>query len=193
MKLVFATNNKHKLDEINHMLKNTGIELFSLKDIGCEEDIPETADTLEGNALQKASYIFDKFHMNCFADDTGLEVDSLNGRPGVYSARYAGEGCTFEDNINKLLSEMNSAKDRKASFKTVIALIIEGKVHYFNGEVKGNITTEKHGLNGFGYDPVFMPEGYNITFAEMDSSTKNSLSHRFHATNNLIKFLKENL
>lgn len=189
MRLVFATNNGHKLEEIRHILQNKNVEILSLQDIDCHDEIPETADTLEGNALQKAQYVFDKFQMNCFADDTGLEVDALHGAPGVYSARYAGEGCSFDDNINKLLSEMKDSDNRKACFKTVIALILDGEKYFFSGEVAGEILTERKGSQGFGYDPVFMPQGYNLSFAEMDANTKNGLSHRYHATHNLIQFL----
>ncbi|MEI6124786.1 MAG: non-canonical purine NTP diphosphatase [Bacteroidota bacterium] len=189
MELVFATNNLHKLSEIRHILQNTNLEILSLKDIGCFDDIPETEPTLEGNALQKAHYIFDKFGLNCFADDTGLEVDALKGAPGVYSARYAGECCNFDDNINKLLLEMNSVANRDACFKTVIAMIIDGKEYLFHGKVSGNILRKRKGTNGFGYDSVFMPVGYQNTFAEMDATTKNGLSHRYKATEELLKFL----
>jgi XTP/dITP diphosphohydrolase len=191
MILVFATNNLHKLSEIKHMLQNTQIEILSLKDIGCFEEIPETSETLQGNALQKAQYIYDQYGMNCFADDTGLEVEALYGKPGVYSARYAGEACSFDDNINKLLTNLNGIENRRACFKTVIALIIDGEKYLFSGEVSGNILTERKGNNGFGYDPVFKPEGYDRSFAEMDTNTKNSLSHRFHATLKLHQFLSE--
>jgi XTP/dITP diphosphohydrolase len=189
MRLVFASNNRHKLEEIKQMLQNTDIEILGLQDIGCSDEIPETSDTLVGNAMQKAQYVFDRFQLNCFADDTGLEVEALNGRPGVYSARYAGEACSFDDNINKLLHEMVGITNRKACFKTVIALILDGEKYLFSGEVAGEILTERKGINGFGYDPVFMPEDYDITFAEMDAITKNGLSHRFHATSKLIQFL----
>ena len=189
MKLVFATNNEHKLSEIRDILNNSTIELMCLKDIACADEIPETSDTLEGNALQKARYIFDKFQLNCFADDTGLEVEALNGEPGVYSARYAGEACSFEDNMNKLLLAMDGKTNRKACFKTVIALILDGEEHLFFGKVDGTILLDKRGSKGFGYDPVFMPEGYDISFAEMDAATKNSLSHRFRATNELVQYL----
>jgi XTP/dITP diphosphohydrolase len=191
MRLVFATNNKHKLEEIKQMLQNTDIEILGLQDIGCNDEIPETSDTLDGNAMQKAQYVFDRFQLNCFADDTGLEVEALNGEPGVYSARYAGETCSFEDNINKLLLELNSMTNRKACFKTVIALILDGEKYLFSGEVYGEILRERKGTNGFGYDPVFMPQGYQLSFAEMDATTKNGLSHRFHATRKLIQFLLE--
>jgi XTP/dITP diphosphohydrolase len=192
MRLVFATNNGHKLGEIRQMLQNTNITILSLKDIGCFDEIPETSDTLEGNALQKAKYVFDKFNLDCFADDTGLEVDALKGAPGVYSARYAGEACSFEDNIDKLLLEMKEAENRRACFKTVISLIIGGKEYVFSGEVGGVILTERRGTNGFGYDPVFMSEGYDKSFAEMDAGTKNGLSHRYHAIRKLIEFLIQN-
>jgi XTP/dITP diphosphohydrolase len=189
MRLVFATNNAHKLGEIRHILQNTNIEILSLQEIGCNDEIPETSNSLEGNALQKAQFIYDKFKLNCFADDTGLEVEALNGEPGVYSARYAGAACSFEDNINKLLLEMIDVKNRKAGFKTVIALILDGEKYLFSGEVAGEILRERKGTNGFGYDPIFMPQGYHVSFAEMDETTKNGLSHRFHATNKLIQFL----
>lgn len=189
MRLVFATNNRHKLEEIRHMLQHSHIEILSLQDIGCTDEIPETSHTLEGNAVQKAEYIFDKYKLNCFADDTGLEVEVLNGEPGVYSARYAGEACSFEDNIDKLLLNMQQAKNRKACFKTVIALILDGVQYLFQGEVAGEILRERNGTNGFGYDPVFKPLGYEQSFAEMDAATKNGLSHRYHATHKLKEFL----
>ncbi len=189
MRLVFATNNRHKLEEIRHMLQPTHIEILSLQDIGCSDEIPETSHTLEGNAVQKAEYIFDKYKLNCFADDTGLEVEALNGDPGVYSARYAGEACSFEDNIDKLLLNMQHVKNRKACFKTVIALILDGVQYLFLGEVAGEILWERKGTNGFGYDPVFKPLGYEQSFAEMDAATKNGLSHRYHATHKLKEFL----
>jgi XTP/dITP diphosphohydrolase len=191
MRLVFATNNSHKLGEIRHILSHTDISISGLNEIGCFDDIPETSDTLEGNALQKAQYVFDKFGLNCFADDTGLEVEALNGAPGVFSARYAGEVCSFEDNINKLLTEMNGCTNRKACFKTVIALILDGEKYFFTGEVAGEILCERKGTHGFGYDPVFMPAGHRLSFAEMDAETKNGLSHRFHATRKLFQFLLE--
>ena len=191
MKLVFATNNRHKLDEIRAILGDK-IELLSLNDINCHDDIPETADTLQGNALIKAKYIYDKFGMNCFADDTGLEVDSLNGEPGVYSARYAGEDCNPESNMKKLLNNLAGKNDRSAQFRTVIALIIEGEEKLFEGCVKGCISCEKMGDAGFGYDPIFIPEGYSESFAQMSSDMKNSISHRYRATEKLCKYLKEN-
>ena len=191
MKLVFATNNKHKLDEIRAILGDK-IELLSLNDINCHDDIPETADTLQGNALIKARYIYDKFGVNCFADDTGLEVDSLGGEPGVYSARYAGEECDPKANMNKLLDNLTEKTDRNAQFRTVIALIIEGEEKLFEGNVKGIISNEKMGDAGFGYDPIFIPEGFSESFAQMSSEMKNSISHRFRATEKLCKYLKEN-
>ncbi len=191
MKLVFATNNRHKLNEIRAILGDK-IELLSLNDINCNDDIPETADTLQGNALIKAKYIYDKFGMNCFADDTGLEVDSLNGEPGVYSARYAGEECDSESNMNKLLDNLTGKKDRNAQFRTVIALIINGEEKLFEGCVKGVISNEKMGNAGFGYDPIFIPEGFSESFAQMGSEIKNSISHRYRATEKLCKYLKEN-
>lgn len=191
MKLVFATNNKHKLEEIRHILKDSRVEIGSLKDTGFTGDIPETAETLEGNALQKAHYIFDKFQINCFADDTGLEVDCLKGAPGVYSARYAGEGCSFDDNVTKLLKEMEGCENRNACFKTVIALIITGTEHLFYGKVCGKILHERRGTLGFGYDPVFQPDGFDKTFAEMSPEEKNSISHRFKAIEGLKAFLQK--
>ena len=166
MKLVFATNNRHKLEEVRAILGNK-IEILSLNDIDCHDDIPETADTLEGNALIKARYIYEKFGVDCFADDTGLEVEALGGEPGVYSARYAGEDCNPEANMHKLLHNLTGKKNRNAQFRTVIALIIDGKEMLFNGIVKGTITEEKRGTSGFGYDPVFIPEGFSESFAQM--------------------------
>ena len=191
MKLVFATNNKHKLEEIRAILGDK-IELLSLNDINCHDDIPETADTLQGNALIKARYIYDKFGVNCFADDTGLEVDSLGGEPGVYSARYAGEECDPKANMNKLLDNLTEKTDRNAQFRTVIALIIDGEEKLFEGNVKGIISNEKMGDAGFGYDPIFIPEGFFESFAQMSSEMKNSISHRYRATEKLCKYLKEN-
>ena len=187
-KFVFATNNIHKLKEVAAIVGHQ-IELLSLKDIGCHDDIPETADTLEGNALQKARYVYERYHTNCFADDTGLEVDALGGAPGVYSARYAGEGHNSEENIRKLLHELEGKDNRKARFRTVFALIINGKEHLFEGIVKGEIIARKRGMSGFGYDPVFVPEGFTQTFAEMGDEQKNSISHRALAVGKLCKFL----
>ncbi len=190
MKLVLASNNKHKLEEMRAILAND-IEILSLADINCHDEIPEEQDTIEGNALQKARYIYDKFGMNCFADDTGLEVECLGGEPGVYSARYAGEHPTFADNIAKLLANMEGKDNRKARFRTAIALIIDGKEHIFEGEVNGQIIKEYRGHNGFGYDPVFLPDGYNETFAELSAEIKNKISHRGNAAKKLADFLNK--
>lgn len=188
MKLVFATNNRHKLDEIRDILGDK-VEILSLKDIGCFDDIPETADTLEGNALIKARYIYEKFGVDCFADDTGLEVEALGGEPGVYSARYAGEECDSEANMQKLLQNLTGKNNRNAQFRTVIALIINGEENIFNGIVKGRISETKLGNSGFGYDPIFIPEGFSESFAQMTGSMKNSISHRYRATEELNNYL----
>jgi XTP/dITP diphosphohydrolase len=188
-KLVFATNNAHKLEEIRAILGDK-VEVLSLKDIQCDVDIPETADTLEGNAVLKAEYIYRHYGLDCFADDTGLEVEVLNGAPGVYSARYAGgEGHDSEANMRKLLAEMEGKTNRKAQFRTAICLIEGGAEHLFEGVVKGEIIEEKRGASGFGYDPVFMPEGYTETFAEMGSEEKNRISHRARAVQALCAYL----
>ena len=187
-KFVFATNNAHKLEEVTAILGDK-IELLSMKDIHCSADIPETADTLEGNALLKARYIFENYHLDCFADDTGLEVEALNGAPGVYSARYAGDGHNAEANMLKLLHAMEGIENRKAQFRTAFALIIDGKEHLFEGVIKGEIIKTRRGNSGFGYDPIFVPEGYTQTFAEMGNELKNKISHRAIATNKLCKFL----
>lgn len=187
-KFVFATNNAHKLEEVTAILGDR-IELLSLKDINCHADIPETADTLDGNALLKAQYIFENYQMDCFADDTGLEVDALNGEPGVYSARYAGNGHNAEANMLKLLQSLEGVENRKAQFRSVFALIIDGKEHIFEGIIRGEIIKNRRGSSGFGYDPVFVPEGYTQTFAEMGNELKNKISHRAIATNKLCKFL----
>ena len=187
-KFVFATNNAHKLEEVTAILGNR-IELLSLKDIHCHTDIPETAETLEGNALLKAQYIYENYQMDCFADDTGLEVEALNGEPGVYSARYAGDGHNAEANMLKLLHAMEGIENRKAQFRTAFALIIDGKEHLFEGVIKGEIIKTRRGNSGFGYDPIFVPEGYTQTFAEMGNELKNKISHRAIATNKLCKFL----
>ncbi len=189
-KFVFATNNAHKLEEVTAILGDK-IELLSMKDIHCHADIPETADTLEGNALLKARYIFENYNMDCFADDTGLEVEALNGAPGVYSARYAGNAHNSEANMRKLLQDMEGIENRKAQFRTVFALIINGKEHLFEGIVKGEITKHRCGSSGFGYDPVFIPEGYTQTYAEMGNTLKNKISHRALATNKLCNFLSK--
>ena len=188
--LVFATNNAHKLEEVRAILGND-FQIASLKEIGCHDDIPETADTLEGNAMQKAQYIKDKFGMDCFADDTGLEVEALNNAPGVFSARYAGPGHDSEANMKKLLHEMEGKENRKARFRTVIALLLDGKEYTFEGIVKGNIIEEKRGDSGFGYDPIFVPEGYDLTFAELGNDIQNKISHRAEAVKKLSAFLKK--
>ena len=189
-KFVFATNNAHKLEEVTAILGNK-IELLSMKDINCHADIPETADTLEGNALLKARYIFENYQLDCFADDTGLEVEALNGAPGVYSARYAGgEGHDAQANMLKLLHELDGKENRKAQFRTAISLILDGKEYLFEGVIKGEIIKEKRGDSGFGYDPVFMPEGYDRTFAELGNDIKNQISHRALAVQKLCEFLQ---
>lgn len=189
-KLVFATNNAHKLEEIASILGDK-IELLSLKDIHCQADIPETANTLEGNAIQKAEYIHQHYGMDCFADDTGLEVEALNGAPGIYSARYAGEGHDSEANMKKLLENMQDKENRKAQFRTAICLIMDGEKHLFEGIVKGEIIKEKKGGAGFGYDPIFVPEGYDLTFAELGNDIKNTISHRAKAVEKLCSFLNK--
>ena len=205
MKIVFATNNAHKLDEIRSILGET-IEVLSLRDIGCDVDIPETGNTLEENALQKAQYIYDHYHMDCFADDTGLEVDALGGAPGIYSARYASMGSNeaishdSEANMARLLRELGENNNRKARFRTVIALIQKRdvcpcgctsikEIHRFEGIVEGEITRQKSGAEGFGYDPIFQPDGYDKTFAELGMDIKNHISHRARATQKLADFL----
>ncbi len=188
MKIVFATNNSNKILEIQSMLPKN-IEIISLESICCHEDIPETSDTIEGNAIQKANYILDKYGYDCFADDTGLEVEILNNEPGVFSARYAGKQRNADDNMNKLLSNLENKSSRKAQFKTVICLNLRGKQHLFTGIAKGEITLEKTGKGGFGYDPIFRPEGFDKTFAEISLEIKNQISHRGKATAELINFL----
>ena len=189
-KLVVATNNAHKLEEISQIL-GENIELLSLKDIQCTAEIPETADTLEGNALQKAEYIYKHFGLDCFADDTGLEVEALDGAPGVFSARYAGNGNDSEANMQKLLLNLQGKTNRKAQFRTAICLIMEGKTYLFEGICKGQIIKEKRGETGFGYDPIFVPEGYEETCSELGSDIKNKISHRAKAVDLLCKFLKQ--
>ena len=189
MKLVFATNNKHKLEEMRAILGGK-VELLSLSDIDCHDEIPETADTLEGNALIKARYIFDKYGLSCFADDTGLEVDALDGAPGVYSARYAGENNDSVANVAKLLHNLTGKSCRDAQFRTVIALILNGEEKLFDGIVRGSISEECRGVGGFGYDPVFVPEGYTLSFAEMSAEEKNSISHRARAAAALNSYLQ---
>ncbi|MCX6291812.1 MAG: non-canonical purine NTP diphosphatase [Bacteroidetes bacterium] len=189
-KLVFATNNRHKLKEIRSMLSGR-FEVLSLEDIGCEDELPETSATLEGNAMQKATYVFEKFGWNCFADDTGLEIVALNGRPGVYSARFAGANCNERENVEKVLIEMKGVQGREARFKTVIALIIGKERKYVEGVVEGTIALEPGGDGGFGYDPVFIPTGNSKTFAEMNPEEKNKISHRGKALEKLVEYLAE--
>ena len=190
MKLVFASNNKNKIQEIQALVPNT-IQIVSLEDIGCTEDIPETADTIEGNAILKANYVTEKYGYDCFADDTGLEVSALNGAPGVYSARYAGEQKDANDNMDKLLSELKDESNRKANFKTVIALNLNGKQNLFTGIINGKIIEEKIGTNGFGYDPIFVADGFDKTFAELSMEEKSTISHRGIAVKELILFLQK--
>ena len=190
MKLIFATNNKHKLEEIAKSLDNK-FELLSLSDIGFNEEIPETHNTLEENSREKAYHIFNKYNTNVFADDTGLEIDALNGEPGVYSARYAGEHCSFQDNMDLVRKKLEGIENRKARFRTVITLILEGKEFQFKGIVDGEITTTEHGEKGFGYDPIFRPSGYKETFAEMSLELKNEISHRGLAVKKLLDFLEK--
>jgi len=186
--IVFATNNRHKLDEVRKITESL-VHIVSLADIGCSDEIPETAETLEGNALQKACFIRDKFGYDCFADDTGLEAEALDNAPGVYSARYAGPEHDAEANMEKLLHELEGKENRRARFRTVIALLYEGGEYLFEGTVNGHIIKEKKGAAGFGYDPVFMPEGYAETFAELGDDTKNRISHRALAVRKLVAFL----
>ena len=188
MELVFATNNLNKLSEIRSLVTG-GIKILSLRDINCHEDLPETNPTLHENALQKAKYVFDNYGFNCFADDSGLEIDALGGEPGVYSARYAGEECNSEDNINKVLHKLEKEQDRLANFRTVIALVIDGKENLFEGECEGSIKEKRSGLKGFGYDPIFIPAGYYKTFAEMNKVEKGLISHRGKAVKKLVSFL----
>ncbi len=190
MKLVFATNNKHKLQEVRDILGNS-VDVLSLNDIDCHDEIPETGTTLEENALIKARWVSEKYGYNCFADDTGLEVETLGGAPGVYSARYAGEECNSQANMEKLLKNLAAESNRKAQFRTVIALIVNGKEKLFDGIVKGRISNEKMGEAGFGYDPIFIPQGHEMSFAQMGSEVKNSISHRFRATEKLSNYIKE--
>lgn len=190
MQLVFASNNQNKIKEIQQLLPSS-IEILSLESIGCHEEIPETADTIEGNAILKANYVTEKYGYNCFADDTGLEVAALNGEPGVYSARYAGEQRDAGDNMDLLLENLLGKADRTAQFKTVIALNLNGNQHLFTGIAKGKITTEKSGNQGFGYDPIFQPEDFDKTFAELSLEIKNKISHRGKATQLLITFLSQ--
>lgn len=188
IELVFATNNQHKLKEVKQLLPKN-IKVLSLRDIGCTEEIPETADTLAGNAILKADYVTKRYGYNCFADDTGLAVEALDGAPGVYSARFAGDNCTPEDNIQKLLKLLKNNNNRKAKFSTVIALNLHGNQYLFEGNCKGEILTKKQGQCGFGYDPIFRPSGFNISFAEMSQKAKGTISHRGEAVSKLVGFL----
>ena len=188
MKRVFATNNLNKLEEIRNLVPEN-IKIIGLNDIQCIEELPETQLTLEGNALQKANYIYSKYGFNCFADDTGLEIDALGGEPGVFSARYAGEACKAEDNMRKVLDKLKGEEVRSAKFRTVIALIIKGKETFFEGKCNGSITKTMNGSEGFGYDPIFKPFGYDLTFAEMTKAEKGFISHRGKAVEKLVNFL----
>ena len=188
--LIFSTNNKHKIHEVRELI-GTDIVLKSLADVGLEGDIPETSDTLQGNALQKAQWVWERTGNDCFADDTGLEVEALGGAPGVYSARYAGEHCSFDDNINKLLAAMEGNTNRRACFRTVICLIEQGVPRYFEGRVDGVILTERYGNEGFGYDPIFMPDRFAVSFAEMPLEVKNKISHRGQAVQKLCDYLSQ--
>lgn len=189
-KIVFATNNAHKLEEVR-AIAGDSFHILSLSDIDCHDDIPETADTLEGNALIKARWVRDRYGMDCFADDTGLMVDALNGAPGVYSARYAGEAHDAEANMAKLLEKMNGQTDRKAHFSTVIALCLDGEEKIFEGRVDGTIAVQRSGANGFGYDPIFVPDETGISFADMTAEAKNAISHRGRATEKLFQYLND--
>ena len=188
-KLIFATNNLNKLKEIKNAVSN--YEIISLDEMGINEEIPETGKTLHDNALQKAVYIYQKTGKDCFADDTGLEIAAINNRPGVYSARYAGDNCSPDDNMNRVLNELKDTRDRNALFRTVIALIINGEKYFFEGSIDGTILEKKTGSDGFGYDPIFQPNGFDLSFAEMSLGQKNSISHRANAVKKLIHFLNE--
>ncbi len=190
LSIVFATANSNKVREVLELLDD-GIDIVSLNDIGCEEDIPETQPTIEGNALQKAQYVIDNYHVNCFAEDTGLEIEALNGEPGVFSARYAGEARDSEANMALVLEKLKAKTNRKAQFKTVVALVIDNQMFTFEGIAKGYIATEKKGEKGFGYDPIFIPEGYEVSFAEMTATEKNKISHRGKAIEKLKIFLNQ--
>lgn len=189
MKIVFATNNPNKLAEVRALLPSE-IKVLSLQDINCNEELPENGDTLEDNAAQKAYYVYDNYGFNCFADDSGLEIDALDGRPGVYSARYAGPKCLANDNIEKVLEELDDIDNRDACFRTVVSLVINGNEVQFEGMIEGQIITEKWGSEGFGYDPIFLPDGYEKSFAQMSLSEKGEISHRGIAVKKLIKYLK---
>ena len=191
-KLVFATNNPHKLNELKQILGDD-FQILSLNDLNFNEEIPETGDTLKANASQKSHFIYERYGLDCFADDTGLEVDALGGAPGVYSARYAGENATYDENVEKLLFELKGERIRTARFKTVISLLIGGKEYFFEGRVEGVITESRKGKDGFGYDPVFLPDGFDETFAEMSSNKKNQISHRGRAVAKLVCFLNKGI
>lgn len=188
MEIVFASNNAHKLEEVRSKLP-AHFKVLSLKEVLGEVDIPETGTTLDANAAIKARYVFERTGKNCFADDTGLEIAALNGEPGVYSARYAGEDCSFQDNMNKVLRNLEGAEDRTAKFRTVICLILDGEEHFFEGQVDGQMLTEEHGDEGFGYDPIFRPSGFKESFAQMSLAQKNEISHRGRAVQKLVDFL----
>ncbi|MCX6304949.1 MAG: RdgB/HAM1 family non-canonical purine NTP pyrophosphatase [Bacteroidetes bacterium] len=190
--LLFATNNTHKLREVQEIMGND-LQILSLKDVNLDVDIPETQETIEGNAVQKARFIHGITGLNCFADDTGLEIEALEGRPGVYSARYAGEGCSFDDNVTKILRELEGIENRKACFRCVICLIMDGAEQLFEGRIDGVITTEKEGADGFGYDPVFRPDGHRQTFAAMPAYLKNGISHRGRAIDKMVKWQKSKM
>ncbi len=187
-KLVFATNNQHKLNEIKNIL-NDRYDLVSLKDLNINEDIPEDYNSIEENAARKALFVYNKYKIDCFADDTGLEIEALNGEPGVYSARYAGDQCNFENNIKKVLRKLLGVKNRKARFRTVISLVENGHIVNFEGSINGKIIYQKRGIHGFGYDPIFQPDGYKQTFAEMTMDEKNKISHRAKAIEKLVSYL----
>jgi XTP/dITP diphosphohydrolase len=188
-KLVFATNNQHKIEEVLAKIGDR-FQLLSLNDIGCTDDIDETGTNFAANASIKSQYIWNKYHLDCFGDDSGLEIDALNGDPGVYSARYAGKHGDHEANMDKVLANLKEQTNRKARFKTVISLLWKGEEHVFEGSVEGTIRTERSGTKGFGYDPIFQPDGYNITFAEMTMNEKNAISHRARAVEKMVEFLK---
>lgn len=190
MELIFATHNRHKLKEAA-AIAGANFSIKGLTDIGCFEEIPETADSLVGNASLKAEYVYQRYHCNCFSDDTGLEIEALNGRPGVYSARYAGEDCSFQDNIRKVMSEMNGMTNRNACFKTVIVLFFQKEKYVFEGRIDGQIIEMEKGTAGFGYDPIFRPLHSELTFAEMDEAQKNRMSHRGIAMSKMMEFLNQ--
>lgn len=191
-KIIFATNNRHKLEEVSAIL-NEKVKIVSLSDIGCTDDIPETAETLEENAVLKATYVSERFHLDCFADDTGLEIEALEGRPGVYSARYAGEPSNSVNNMLKVLKEMEGQTNRSARFRTVISYIENGISHYFEGIINGQIAYEPKGNAGFGYDPIFIPEGYTKSFAELSPEIKNSISHRALAVKKFAEYFEDQI